>query len=241
MEVNNLSWSKKRYINVINSNSYNEFELLEKEDKKRHVDEIINMEIIESKNLFKISIIVPVFNVENYIEEALESIISQTIGLENLEVIMVDDCSTDESGKIIDEYSAKYENFKAIHLSENSGNAGRPRNIGIENSNGKYIMFLDPDDFYTDNMCETLYDKIAEEKVDLVFCNFNQYYPDKTIEKSYLTSFGNLDEIVLKTIDDNPKFLDMFRLWTIILKRDFIFEKNIKFNEGILAEDRLFY
>ena len=220
-ELNGLnSFNKTHYLNVLKSNSYKEFELKEKKPK--------------------ISIIVPVFNVEEYICEALESLVRQSIGLKHLEVIMVDDCSTDESGRIIDEYAAKYENFKAIHLPENSGNAGKPRNMGIEFSTGDYIMFLDPDDFYADDMCEKLYNTINEENADLVFCNFNQYYPNGRLEKSYLPFFGNLDKIKLTTIDDNPKFLDIFRIWTIILKKDFIFDKNLRFDENILAEDRLF-
>jgi glycosyltransferase involved in cell wall biosynthesis len=219
---------KKHYLNVINSDSYKEFERRENKDKTR-----------EGK-LFRISIIVPVYNVQEYIVEALESIVRQTIGLENLEIIMVNDCSTDQSGKIMDKYSTKYENFKAIHLTENSGNAGKPRNVGIENATGEYIMFLDPDDFYSDDMCETLYNKIVIENIDLVFCNFNLYYPNGTLEKSYLPSFGNLDEIKIETIDENPKFLDIYRLWTIIFKQDYISEKNIRFSEDILAEDRLF-
>jgi Glycosyltransferases involved in cell wall biogenesis len=242
-EVNNLKWVKKSYLNVLNSHYYNEFERLEEKDNSvgfSFESKLKSNELVLNNSNPKISIILPAFNVEDYIKEALESILKQTIGLENLEVIMINDCSTDQTGKIIDEYSNKYKNFKAIHLSENSGNAGKPRNVGIENSTGEYLMFLDPDDFYSEDMCETLYNKIVESKIDLVFCNFNQYFPNKKVEKSYLPSFGDSDEIILKTIDENPKFLDMFRLWTIILKRDFIFEKNIKFNEHILAEDRLF-
>ncbi len=96
----------------------------------------------------KISIIIPVYNAENYIKAALESIVGQTIGLEFLEVIMVDDYSTDKSGEIIDEYAKRYENFKSIHLLENSEASGKPRNIAIERLNGEYLMFLDADDYY---------------------------------------------------------------------------------------------
>ena len=135
---------------------------------------------------YKISIILPIFNVEDYIKDALKSIVNQTIGLEHLEVIMVDDCSTDKSGEIMDEYANKYENFTAIHLPENSGAAGKPRNVGMEKATGDYLMFLDPDDYYTDNACEILYNKIVEEDVDIVFGKYYvQYENGKKLVPSY--------------------------------------------------------
>ena len=88
------------------------------------------------------------YNIYTYIVDTFESVIRQTICLEHIGVIMVNDSSTDNSGKIIEEYAAKYDNFKAIHLPENSGAAGKPRNVGIENATGEYLMFLDPDDYY---------------------------------------------------------------------------------------------
>ena len=94
----------------------------------------------------KISIILPIFNVGPHLKGGIDSLINQTIGNENLEIIMVDDCSTDESGKIIDEYDEKYECCRAIHLEKNTGAANGPRNRGIEESTGDYIMFLDPDE-----------------------------------------------------------------------------------------------
>ena len=84
--------------------------------------------------MYKIPIIVPVFNVEDTLQNAFDSIKAQTIGFENLEVIFVDDNSTDDSVNIIKNYSNKYGNVKVICLDENSGFAGRPRNIGIENA-----------------------------------------------------------------------------------------------------------
>ena len=84
--------------------------------------------------MYKISIIIPVFNVEDTLKNAFDSIKSQTIGFENLEVIFVDDKSTDDSLKIIKEFSKKYNNVKSICLNKNSGFAGKPRNVGIENA-----------------------------------------------------------------------------------------------------------
>ena len=187
----------------------------------------------------KISIIIPVYNAENYIKAALESIVGQTIGLEFLEVIMVDDYSTDKSGEIIDEYAKRYENFKSIHLLENSGASGKPRNIAIERSNGEYLMFLDADDYYAPDACEILYDKIVAEDVDIVFSNYTYVFENRT-QKSH-TPFGKEDEIKVKTIDYEPRLYQIPpSIWTKIIKREFIEDNDINFPEGIPATDLVF-
>lgn len=188
---------------------------------------------------YKISIIVPVFNVENYIRESLESIVTQTIGLENLEVIMVNDCSTDKSGKIIDEYSAKYTNFIALHLTENSGAAGKPRNVGMTQATGKYLMFLDSDDNYNPNACKTLYNRIEKENVDIVFSRYQYLYQNRTSKCHNI--LGNIEEISVKTIDEDPRLLTIPpSVWTKIFRREFIVKKSIDFPESVAGQDLVF-
>jgi len=189
---------------------------------------------------YKISIIIPIHNIEKYLSKTLDSILSQSIGHENIEVIMVNDCSTDKSPYIINEYADKYNNFKALHLTENSGLPGKPRNIGIKQSNGDYLMFMDHDDFYSEDMCEILYDKITNEKADIVFCNYNYVFDDNTIKKRL--SDYNKSEIKIKHIKDNNQFLALPpSIWTKIYKRKFITENDIHFPEGILGEDLSFF
>jgi len=205
----------------------------------RAIDQIKYLKSLLDHSHFKISVIIPVYNVENYIRNALDSIVRQTIGLEHLEVIMVNDFSTDNSGKIMDEYANKYENFKAIHLPENSGAAGKPRNIGIENSTGNYLMFLDPDDYYTENACEVLLNRIVVENVDIVFSRFVYVFENKT-QKCY-SIFGDLDEIKVKRIDEEPRLFTIPpSIWTKIFKRSFIVDNDIRFPEGIPAQDLTF-
>ncbi|MDR2544951.1 MAG: glycosyltransferase [Methanobrevibacter sp.] len=151
-----------------------------------------------------------IFNAEKDLKKSLNSIINQTMDLNDIEVIMVDDASTDESGDIINEYSDKYENFIAIHLNENMGGAYGPRNIGLKKATGKYIMFLDSDDSYLNNTCQLLYDKIENNNVDIVFGRYlriDQYR--NLIQKSY-TPY--LDEIYLEYDDDilNPSNMSGF-------------------------------
>ena len=109
----------------------------------------------------KISIILPIFNVGDHLRGGIDSLVNQTIGCENLEIIMVNDCSTDGSGEIIDEYADKYDCCVAIHHEKNSGAAYTPRNTGIDACTGDYIMFLDPDDRYTPDACEVLYNAVT--------------------------------------------------------------------------------
>lgn len=117
---------------------------------------------------YKLSIIVPTFNLENEIDKAFDSIKSQTIGFENIEVIFVDDNSTDNTLDILNSYSDKYNNVKVLSTDENSGYAGKPRNIGLKHSTSDYVLFLDGDDQLLINACEVLYEKIQYSYVDIV-------------------------------------------------------------------------
>ena len=134
----------------------------------------------------KISIILPIFNVGDHLRGGIDSLINQTIGSENLEIIMVNDCSTDGSGEIIDEYADKYDCCVAIHHEKNSGAAYTPRNTGIEACTGDYIMFLDPDDRYTPDACKTLYDAAKQNDVQMAFARFRRIFEyGGKVQKSY--------------------------------------------------------
>jgi len=91
--------------------------------------------------MYLISVILPVYNVEDYLDRCLNSLLGQTIGFENLEILFIDDCSKDNSYEIIKEYSKQYDNIKVYQTENNSGSAGRPRNIGLKNASADYIMF----------------------------------------------------------------------------------------------------
>jgi len=109
---------------------------------------------------YKISVIIPIYNREKSLKNSLESIVNQTMDLNDIEVLMINDGSTDNSKKIVEEYVEKYPNFKAVHRKLNSGCAGIPRNIGLDNANGEYVIFLDSDDIYYENSFELLYNAI---------------------------------------------------------------------------------
>ena len=119
---------------------------------------------------YKLSVIIPTYNAENYVLDAIESVKSQTIGFENIELILVDDNSSDNTKSILERLNAKYENVKTIFLEGNSGSPSKPRNIGIQNSSTDYIMFLDNDDSFCDDFCEKMYSTIRSNEAEIVTC-----------------------------------------------------------------------
>lgn len=191
--------------------------------------------------MYKISIILAVYNAEDKLFKAFESLLNQTIGFENLEVIFVDDNSTDNSLNVIRGFADKYENVIAISLSENSGYCGKPRNVGMENSTSDYLMFLDSDDYYLDNACEILYDAISKSECDFVSgnCIYHTSYEDVYNNWKWCGLKNN--EIVINSIFENTKLLLIPPLvWAKIFNKKFLLENNIIFQEGIPAQDLVF-
>ncbi|GBG06367.1 hypothetical protein PAT3040_00892 [Paenibacillus agaridevorans] len=160
------------------------------------------------KNNAKISIIIPVYNVEKYIEKCLNSIINQTY--KNIEVICVNDGSTDKSGNICDEYAAKDHRFKVIHK-KNGGNASAV-NMGLENFSGKYVGFVDPDDWVEHNCFEDAYKEIVKYNVDFVCFGWVKEQSEKSeiiVNKSEIENgLLNRDQILRYTFirDVYPAF-----------------------------------
>ncbi|MDZ5472361.1 glycosyltransferase family 2 protein [Bacillus sp. 31A1R] len=116
----------------------------------------------------KVTVITPVFNAEKYLRRTIDSVINQTMGFENIEYLLVDDCSTDSSRDILLEYSSKYENIFAVFLECNTGTPGQPRNLGVQLSTSKYITFLDADDWLEPNGLEVLHDILEKTGDDYV-------------------------------------------------------------------------
>lgn len=191
-----------------------------------------------------ISIIIPVYNGENFITDAINSIINQSIGFENLELIVVDDKSTDNTKKILESFVDKYDNFKAVYLETNSGDAGRPRNVGMDNASADYIMFCDADDLYKKDMCETLYNTIKEHDVDFVTSRYNVDYngEDKGLNYVFLDKYEPIMKI--DSIHDFPQVvfsLGNIVIFTKIYKKEYIVNNNLRYREtGRGGEDYYF-
>lgn len=120
----------------------------------------------------KISVIVPVYNVEKYIKKCLDSLVNQT--LDGVEIIVVNDGSPDNSQKIIDEYTKKYKNVKS-YIKENGG-LSDARNYGIKKATGEYISFVDSDDYIRNDMLEIMYNYAIKEDLDVVVCDSINVY-----------------------------------------------------------------
>lgn len=191
-----------------------------------------------------VSVIVPLYNVEKYIAETLNSVLGQT--LKNFEMIVVDDCSTDKSCEIVESFIPKFDGrLKLIHMKKNSGCAGLPRNKGVEFSRGKYIYFLDSDDVITVNSLETFY-KIAEYyQADILLAK--KYFISKGIGKNFLKQavlVGDLTDTTVKLLTDNLAV--RLNIWgknyfevspgLKFSRRDFLVENEIKFLP-IMQED----
>lgn len=122
----------------------------------------------------EVSIIVPVYQVEKYIRQCIDSILAQTFT--DFELILVDDGSKDRSGQICDEYAGMDERVKVIH--KKNGGLSDARNKGMDQAVGNYFMFVDSDDFITPDMVECLYNNILHENADITVCNFLYYFED---------------------------------------------------------------
>ena len=180
-----------------------------------------------------IDVIIPVYNVESYVSECIDSILNQTFN--NYRIILVDDGSTDNSGEICDKYSEQFEKITVIHQ-ENQGLSGA-RNTGLNNSLSEYIMFIDSDDWIEYKTLEILYNAIIEEHSDIVCC--------KTIyEYGIIPTSVDLDFGKYCTYSYNQKeaFRELFSRrnvsvasWGKLFRRK-IFEK-IRFPYGEIHED----
>ena len=151
----------------------------------------------------------PVYNGEKYLKSTLDSIVNQSFGIENIQVIIVNDCSTDRTKDILEEYKSKYPSFYIIHLEENTGGPYTPRNIGLNYVEAEYIMFLDADDEFLENSCEVLYNKIREYNCDIAFGRYLRNYPEKNIiKKSYTPYKESLNKPYNNYLDDLIKGSD---------------------------------
>lgn len=185
----------------------------------------------------KISIIVPMYNVENYLEDAVNSLINQTY--KNLEIILVDDGSPDNSGKMADEFAKRDNRIKVVH--KVNGGLSDARNAGMEVATGDYLMFTDSDDFLTNIACEVLVKKLEDEDADYVIGNYINCYEDGTLWQNPVFNKEKYKGFKLDIKDYKDSFFIMnSSVCNKIFKREFIEKLNLKFMVGLPAEDAIF-
>lgn len=188
-----------------------------------------------------ISVIIPVYNVELYLEECLNSVLNQSF--KSYEIICVNDASTDRSLKILEQYSELYE-IVIINHSINQG-LSAARNTGMQYAKGKYIFFLDSDDMIVPETLEELYMCAEKNSLDEVYFNM-QYIYEKGLEYQMMKSpkqykeYGGVlsgQEMFCKFSEDKAYKIEA---WRQFYRREFLERNNLKFYEGILHEDNLF-
>lgn len=195
----------------------------------------------------KVSVIIPVYNVEEYLRQALDSVVNQT--LEDLEIICVDDCSTDNSLDILKEYASKDSRFKIYQQKENQGQ-GVARNIALDMATGEYIAFLDPDDWIEPNMYEEMYKMARINNAHIVYSDYEFYFEDT--KKTFRTNKSKelLTRFQIK-LENNSSYSNKdikkasFRalpnvVWNKLYKRDYINKLNVRFSHHRLIEDHIF-
>lgn len=179
--------------------------------------------------MIDISVIVPVFNVENYLEKCIKSIINQAY--KNIEIILIDDGSTDKSGIICDKFAQKYSNIKVIH--KKNGGLSSARNKGIEIAKGRYLSFIDSDDWIEQNFYNELINSADKYEAEIVIANKVEY-----IEKNgkYIKSNDN-DILIFNSEQIIEKYIEgkWIAAWDKIYKKELF--NDCKFPVGVLNED----
>lgn len=176
-----------------------------------------------------VSVIVPVYNVEKYLDECLSSLVNQT--LSELEIIVVNDGTKDNSQSIIDHYVKQYPN-KVVSLIKENGGLGDARNYGIPYAKGEYIGFVDSDDIVHLEMYEKMFNKAKLEDSDLVLCDLEYFYETSSekMVKEGLVQIENID--VNKTVFLSPLFA-----WNKLYRRSLFIESGLKYPIGLWYED----
>ena len=183
----------------------------------------------------KISVIVPVYNVEQYLERCVDSIINQTY--KNLEIILVNDGSTDNSGQLCDELAKKDSRIRVIH--KENGGVSEARNFGVKEISGEYVIFIDSDDYINKRMINVLYSQIKLEEADVSVCGVMNVY-----ENNHIPQARNINEYLIL---NNEGFLSEYLkgeripggIWNKLIKSSIA--KSIDFPVGLIYEDAYYH
>ena len=197
------------------------------------------------KKEYEISVIMPCYNTEKYVEETLKSVLNQSF--KNYEIICLNDGSTDGTVQILNKYQKLYSNIRVIS-NENHGVAYE-RNIGIQSSKGKYIYYMDSDDLIRENCLETLYNYAENDKLDVVYFEADSFYETEEIKKDFpqFQTLYHRKKEYKEVYSGHDLYIQMEQAGDIKMsvglqfaRRDFLIENNIHFEEMRAFEDNLY-
>ena len=184
-----------------------------------------------------VSVIIPVYNVERYLKQCIDSVLAQTY--QNIEIILVDDGSTDSSSDICDDLSIQHYSIEALH--KQNGGASSARNYGLKHAKGEYVYFLDSDDYLMDNAVEEMVACAEESQADLVFIEAKSIDENgNEINSNYHYHMHYPPQLPYEAMQTMLKFKE-FHVGTpfFFIKRSLLIENNLTFKEGIMYEDMI--
>lgn len=193
---------------------------------------------------YKVSIIVPIYNVENYLLECLESIENQT--LDNIEVIAVNDGSTDRSPEILEAFCKGKENYKIVN--QDNGGVSKARNVGVSYATGEYVYFLDSDDMIKPNLCAECYKMAEENSLDVVLFDADVFYEENMLNREGEFKYEKSEDITWQGVVTGEEMYCVMHekkcytclVGLIFIRRNYLNKEKHMFYEGILHEDELY-
>ncbi len=183
---------------------------------------------------YKLSVIIPVFNAQEYIKESLDSLANQSLGIDNIEVIIVNDNSSDNTLEIINKYIDKYPSFKLITNKTNLG-PGESRNIALVQVTSDYVTYLDADDFISQNAYEDGLAKINEFGADLLIYNWETYTGSDYVEPINIHQQNTDENMLIDDIKQYPKLFLSTAPWNKIYHKSLF--KYLKFSKGFYEDN----
>lgn len=183
---------------------------------------------------YEISVIIPVYNVENYIKQCLDSVVNQTLGIDNIEVIIVNDATPDNSMDIVNEYQNNYPSIKVINNEKNMG-LGESRNIGLSHVTSDFVTFLDSDDFISLNAYEDSINKLKDSNCDLLIYNWEFFTDDGHVEPPSIHNQNTNKNIILNDISNFPEIFLVTSAWNKIYHKSLF--KHLNYAKGLYEDN----
>ncbi len=229
---------------------------------KNRRQETNSLAVAVTEKIPLVSVIIPMYNAARFISQTLESLLYQT--MQDFEVIVVDDCSTDNSVEVVESFKEKFASgggyqFHVVRLPENSGSPEVPRNLAIKFSRGKYIAFLDNDDLFTKTALEELSTLAEKYQADVVHTDAFFYFPDEKLKSATTAELLNMNHAVIKCNPNSPRLQQAtdkpddltervkiwinsdfhWATWALFCRRDFWVVNRIKFPQMSVSGDTI--